>query len=387
MITADSQEQISSKFEEEFKKIEAEVKRPNILIVGGTGVGKSTIVNQIFGEGTVAVGEGMPVTKEIEKIDLPGRDVTLFDTVGFEIGKDQKFQSEIFDFIGKRNEKPVEEQIHLIWHVISASSARITTYDKELNQKLQESRIPVALIFSKCDEVNEDDLEAMVKVINPNSNFNDAFVSNNSPFFTTDHKEQLEAEENLSLSKVVEWSIKNLPASLELAFISAQMINIEAKRQKANSIINQHTAGNALIGGSPIPFSDAPVLIASQAGMIARILYVYDFENYKQIATGFMASSGASLVISNIGRSIAGNLLKLIPGVGTVIGGLINAVIASAITYAMGKATSEVMFKLNTQILNGEIEKANDIIENFESLFAELFSQFFKLKAKNNGGI
>ncbi|MCX2838594.1 50S ribosome-binding GTPase [Salinimicrobium sp. MT39] len=387
MVTADSQKEISAKFEEEFKKIEQEVKRPNILIVGCTGVGKSTIVNQIFGEGTAPVGAGQPVTRGIHKIETPGKPINLFDTEGFEIGADEKFQNTILNFVKENINKPVEEQIHLIWHVISASSARITDYDKDLHQKLQGYGIPVALIFSKCDEVNEEDLEAMVKAMDNRLNFKIAYSSTESPFFTTDKKEFLEAEENLNLSKVVDWSSRNLSKSLELAFISAQLINIDAKRRKADSIILQHTTGNAFVGMSPIPFSDAPVLIASQAGMIARILYAYDFSNYQDIAKNFMATSGASLVISNLGRSLAGNLIKLIPGIGTVLGGMINAAVASVITYAMGKATSELMFRLNKQILNGDTTKANNLLENFDTIFAELFKEFFKKKSNNNGGI
>jgi len=387
MIGTDSHEQISSKFEEEFKKIEAEVKRPNILIVGGTGVGKSTIVNEIFGEGTADVGIGQPVTRGIHKIATPEKPINLFDTEGFEIDGDTKFQDDILSRLKENSIKPVEEQIHLIWHVISASSSRITDYDKDLHLKLQAYNVPVALIFSKCDEVNEDDLNALLSAMDPHLSFEKAYSSNESPFFTTNQKHYLETEQNLNLSKVVDWSIKNLPKSLELAFISAQMVNVEAKRTKAEAIIAQHTAGNALVGFSPIPFSDAPVLIASQAGMIARILFVYDFDNYQEIAKNFMVTSGASLVISNIGRSVVGNLLKLIPGVGSVIGGIINATVASIITYAMGKATSELMFRINMQIINGDTTKASDILENFDTLFAELFNQFFKKKAESNGGI
>jgi len=386
MVTADSQNEISAKFEEEFKKIEKDVKKPNILIVGGTGVGKSTIVNQIFGEGTAVVGEGVPVTRGIHKIETPEKPINLFDTEGFEIGADDKFQNKILNFVKENNNKPVEDQIHLIWHVIAASSARITEYDKNLHEQLKEYNVPVALIFSKCDEVNEEDLESLVSVINSGLTFREAYTSYDSPFFTTDYKELLLEEENLNLSKVVDWSIKKLPESLVMAFISAQMVSVEAKRRKADAIVTQHSAGNAFVGMSPIPFSDAPVLLASQAGMIARILYVYDFGNYKEIAKNFMATSGASLVISNLGRSIAGNLIKLIPGIGSVIGGMINAAVASLITYAMGKATSELMFRLNKQILNGNTTKADDLLANFDTIFAELFKQFFK-NAKSNGGI
>jgi len=385
MITSASKEDLTKTFKEEFNKVAKNVKKPNILIVGGTGVGKSTIVNSIFGEGTVEVGSGEPVTRGINPVSMPGKSVNLFDTEGFEIGKDNegKFENEVVDYIKKSRSKSIEKQIHLVWHVVSASSTRVTSFDKKLHQKLQEVGIPIALIFSKCDEINGDDISSMLKEFTASLTFETAFGSQDSPFFTTIDKEFLEAEENFHLSKVVDWSISKLPESLSFAFTSAQMINVDAKRKAANSIINQHAGGNALVGGSPIPFSDAPVLIASQATMIGRILFVYDMGNAKDMAYDFMKTTGASLIISNMGRSIAGNLLKLIPGIGTVIGGVINASVASVITYAMGKATSELLYSLNKSILNGDESKANEITEDFGKVFSEMFVQFFNKKSEN----
>ena len=37
----------------------------NIMVVGGTGVGKSTLLNAIFGSELAATGKGKPVTKQI----------------------------------------------------------------------------------------------------------------------------------------------------------------------------------------------------------------------------------------------------------------------------------------------------------------------------------
>ncbi|TRO66963.1 YcjF family protein [Christiangramia sabulilitoris] len=384
MITSASKEELAKTFQKEFNKVAKNVKKPNILIVGGTGVGKSTIVNSIFGEGTVKVGSGAPVTRGINPISTPEKSVNLFDTEGFEIGKDKegKFQHEIVEYVKKSRSKPMEEQIHLIWHVVSASSTRVTGFDKQVHEQLQGIGIPVALIFSKCDEINSEDITSMLQEFKTVGSFESVFESPDSPFFTTNDKEFLEDEENFRLGKVVDWSIAKLPESLSFAFTSAQILNVEAKRAKANSIINQHTGGNALVGGSPIPFSDAPVLIASQATMIGRILFVYDMGNAKDMAYDFMKTTGASLVISNLGRSIAGNLLKLIPGVGTIIGGMINAGVASVITYAMGKATSELLYSLNKSILNGEESKASDLVENFGDIFSEMFLEFFNKKRK-----
>lgn len=376
MITSDQKQDLDEKFQEEFNKIKEEIKIPNILLVGGTGVGKSTIVNMIFGEGTVDVGEGRPVTKGIHKILMENKPISLYDTEGFEIGSDEKFQQEIVELVAKNKDKEIEDQIHLIWHVVSASSTRLTEYDKNLHNQLKDFNIPVALIFSKCDEVEEADLEALIEELDPNLTFKKAFFSNQSPFFSTDDK-QYHGIENFSLNKVVDWSIQHLPEALKFGFISSQMVNLEAKRKEADSIIKQHTTGNALVGGSPIPFSDAPILIASQSGMLARILIVYGFKDPKTLVSGFMSSSGLSLLISNFGRSLVGNIIKLIPGVGSVVGAMISAGVASAITFAMGKTTSEILFRLNKDILEGDSTKAEETIKDFEPLFKELFYKYF----------
>lgn len=50
------------RFSEEFSKARREIKRPNILVMGATGAGKSSLVNLVFGQELAAVGAGKPVT-------------------------------------------------------------------------------------------------------------------------------------------------------------------------------------------------------------------------------------------------------------------------------------------------------------------------------------
>ncbi|MBQ2431273.1 MAG: 50S ribosome-binding GTPase [Campylobacter sp.] len=42
----------------------------NVLIVGKTGVGKSTLINTIFGRNVVRTGSGEPITKKIVEIKI-----------------------------------------------------------------------------------------------------------------------------------------------------------------------------------------------------------------------------------------------------------------------------------------------------------------------------
>lgn len=377
MISEKETAEFDVRIQKEFDDAKKNIKKPNILLVGGTGVGKSSIVNMIFGEGTAVVGSGEPVTRGIIKIDQ-NKDVILYDTEGLEIGADseRKFYENIIGFVNKKKVEGFENQIHLAWFVISGSSDRVTDYDKKLFNDLKELNVPVAVIFSKSDIANEESLNNMIIRLFPMSNFEQAFNSDSSPFFTTIDKQSIEKEPNLDIKKVVDWSIDKLPAQLKEAFIASQHVNLEAKFEKAKTIVLLHSAANALVGGSPIPFSDAPILIVSQAGMIGRIVNLYGIEKFGII--DFMKGAGGGLVVSNLGRSIAGNLIKIIPGVGTVIGGLINAAVASAITYGMGTATNMIMHEILKSQLAGEKDKVTEILENFDPMFKDYFTKAFE---------
>lgn len=52
-----------------------------------------------------------------------------------------------------------------------------------------------------------------------------------------------------------------------------------------------------------------------------------------------------SRLISMLGKTLAGNLLKLIPGVGSVVGGAINGSVAASITYSLGYALNQLAMK------------------------------------------
>jgi predicted GTPase len=81
----------SPDFLERMRREEIEkLKRVNILISGKSGVGKTTLINKIFGHTVGKVGRGRPVTDKITWYEPPGVPLRLCDTKGLELKDSSK---------------------------------------------------------------------------------------------------------------------------------------------------------------------------------------------------------------------------------------------------------------------------------------------------------
>ena len=128
-----------------------------------------------------------------------------------------------------------------------------------------------------------------------------------------------------------------------------------------HKIIHTAAAAAATTAASPIPFSDAALLIPIQITMITGLYKA----NGANISRGVVDGALRATMASRVGKSLAGNLLKFIPGVGTIAGGTINAGVSVAFTEALG---NEVVSKLRGADNADIIDLANvinDVINGF----------------------
>ncbi|MBE5965296.1 MAG: DUF697 domain-containing protein [Lachnospira sp.] len=139
-----------------------------------------------------------------------------------------------------------------------------------------------------------------------------------------------------------------------------ERLEITKLNEKAENAVAVAVAATATTGAIPIPFADAPLLITEQVALMATICGIYGIDvkkdGLKMLATTAIGAGGAAIV----GKTLATNLLKLIPGAGTVAGGAISAGTAGVVTLAMGKAFIEVckmvkLGKLNVEDLNSSV--------------------------------
>ncbi|WP_025729286.1 YcjF family protein [Atopobacter phocae] len=118
------------------------------------------------------------------------------------------------------------------------------------------------------------------------------------------------------------------------------LVGVDAEtRKKCHRTIHAAAVSAAIVGLSPIPFSDAALLVPIQLTMMARL--------HKIFGQSWSASLGKSLskeiAVVSLGRSTVGNIMKFIPVVGTVSGAAINASVASMITETVGWVTVKML--------------------------------------------
>lgn len=173
---------------------------------------------------------------------------------------------------------------------------------------------------------------------------------------------------------LVEYIIEILPEAAQKAFIAAQVVSVKAKRMKAQSIITAAVAAAFTEGFIPLPFADAAALVPTQVTMIASISAAYGVSVKKSTISAIITSLLGSTGLTFAGRTIVVNLLKLIPGCGTGIGGAISGGTAATLTAALGEAYVAIMEKL----LKGEISEEELELNGVSDQIKEMFKANLK---------
>lgn len=373
-------------FNKTLGEISAGIKKPNILICGATGAGKSSVVNYVFSENLAQIGHSVPVTRGITRYQREDAGVVLYDTEGYEIGTEKisQYQANVEGWVNafrnaainsvKKEEgnQELNNQIHEVWYCISAGNKRVTDMDIDVIQMLKAKKLPVAVVLTQIDSLDAEELEAMEAAIREHCQVD---------FFRTSASADPDViaalQDYLQWEELIGWAIDHLDESLREGFISALKGNLAAKKRLINhKIIPLYTSGAAGVALTPIPFSDAALLVPIQIKMSLHIMKTYGLDQ----KLGNLSSLVGSVVVSESGRLLAQtlstDLFKLIPGVGTAIGTTVNTVVASSFTAAMGYAISEICFRCATAVF----EEGKEIVwadyfngENIATLMNEWF--------------
>ncbi len=139
---------------------------------------------------------------------------------------------------------------------------------------------------------------------------------------------------------------------------------------KSKTIIHIASGAAGAAGLIPIPFSDALAIAPIQAGMIYKMNDAFGVKMKDSVAASLITGLLGFTAIGQTAKTIVANLIKCIPGVGSVMGAVISGATATAITEGIGFAYLKVLKKcFNDEI--GEVKLP--AMDTIKSLFKESY--------------
>lgn len=376
-------------FEEAEKEAIEKKEKINILLMGQSGVGKSTLINAFFGVDMAKAGVGAPVTKRLEKFYFKEKGLIFWDTKGIEAVDYQETFNDLKVELNKAEKEAVKQNAidslpHVAWLCIKETSGRIEPREFELVKLVHdEFNIPVVVVFTQTQYESGEQFAKVEapKLFDKNGcekAINNHYARVNSVDYSIGgHKISKSGLDELQL--MTEQATKGKKGA-EIALKKAQTHNsklrLEAMISSSQNKVHIAAVAAGTAGASPIPGSDAPIIAAIQSTLIYTINSEFEIDSQISITSSTITGILGVTAIAQVGKAVVSNLLKFIPVAGTLIGGTISATAAIAITEAVGRAYIKVLENYY------DIDQAKVILPKDTETILTMFEKFFLMFKK-----
>ena len=327
------------------------MKRGNVLVIGNSGVGKSTLINAVLGENRARTGHGYEGTTDkleiYESMTLPFR---LIDTIGFEptfikeqqaIGAVKKWSKEC------AKEGKDDNQINVIWFCVDGTAKKL--FPKAIKSLTRATSIwksvPVIVVITKSYSIPERDEN--IEMVKAAFRVNEKHVRNVRKIIpvvaATYSLNDTAYAPPEGITELIEVTNQLMPEGIQAGAHDLAAYKVERKKAMAHGIVAAATASGVVVGAVPVPIDDAlilsPIEIAEVNGL-ARLYGIKKSEQSKQFLNTIVEIGTVSMVAKN-----TLNKLKAIPGL-NVSASVLNAVVAGCFVAALGEGSIYIFEKI-----------------------------------------
>ncbi len=195
--------------------------------------------------------------------------------------------------------------------------------------------IPTIVVFTNTAKRYDTFVQKSKEIIGEKWGFKGfvrAYVRVNSVKYLSDDDKEIPVK---GLEELVDETKKCLSDAMRNHFLRVQKIKIQERKQamidESKSII--HFASGAA-GVSPIPLSDMPLITTAQMAMIYKMNRAFKVKMEESIVASLITGLLGFTAIGQTAKTIVANLIKCIPGVGSVAGGATATIITEGIGFA-----------------------------------------------------
>lgn len=322
-----------------------EGKMMNVLVLGASGVGKSTLIKAISGA-KVATGVGEGITQKIQVYESQTWPIRFIDTKGFEYNAIKQLKT-IHQVKKYAKQQALESDdnnpgIDAVWYCIDGTGRKVFADNIELMNKAIKGwkNVPVFSVLTKS--YSEKDIPENIEAIQ--RAFAKAKSVNLKKIVPVIAKEYVINEELIVMPKGIEdLCVQTLDCIDEAKAINKEnreRMVLNKKRYTANAVIVGAAGSAAVVGAVPLNFADAIVLVPLETALTKGIFKVYDVNFSGELVSAIVGSA----IITNIAKGIIKALTGKIPVAGVVLNGVVAAVVVEALGQSI-IAAAEAIYK------------------------------------------
>ena len=329
------------------------IEKPNVVVVGNSGVGKSTLINALLQSYEAETGTGEAVTKNIRVHENDALGFRLIDTIGFEPGFLN--QNKAINALRKWSKDSIkndekEQQINLIWYCIDGTSRKMFKKNIDMLSRATSvwPSVPIIVVITKSYSKPERDEN--VRMVLRGFESNKKLSTNLKaiiPVVASTYRIDEELNINVTpdgLGELLSETVKYLPEGLNASERDKKLFYLQQKKMMAHSVVGASTVAGVTVGLVPIPFPDGTILTPLEVGLIKSLSKIYELEYDKNTELfQTIVNAGTAGIIAKS----ALNAIKAIPGL-NIAGDVLNAIVAGTIVAGLGEGSIFVFEQIYT---------------------------------------